>query len=245
VRLLAPLRETFSVIPARFRVLDLKTGLFFRTFYTGTAFANLSATTSGTRVEVGPEGLLRRNTEMTNRHTLKFSIFAAASAQWGSYPQNRYPDNRGRYDDRGLRDSVHRLDRLAKDFERDMDRALDRSRANGSNREDRINNQVHQFRDAVGDLKSRVGNGRDLNRSSNEARRVLQEADNLDRFARRGFDGRTSSEWSQIQQELRYISSVYGFGYGGYGRDDDWRRNDDRRRNDRTNDWWRRIPFPR
>jgi len=200
---------------------------------------------------------------MTNRHTLKFSIFAAAilalalpaaaSAQWGGYPQNRYPDNRGngRYDDRGLRDSVNRLDRLAKDFERDMDRALDRSRANGSNREDQINNQVHQFRDAVGDLKSRVGNGRDLNRSSNEARRVLQEADQLDRFARRGFDGRTSSEWSQIQQELRYISSVYGFGYGGYGRDDDWRRNDDRRRNDRNdrndrnNDWWRRIPFPR
>ena len=194
---------------------------------------------------------------MTNRHTLKFSIFAAAilalalpaaaSAQWGR--QDRYPDDRGygRYDDRGLRDSVQRLDRLAKDFERDMDRALDRSRANGSNREDQINNQVHQFRDAVGDLKSRVGNGRDLNRSSNEARRVLQEADQLDRFARRGFDGRTSSEWSQIQQELRYISNVYGFGYGGgYGRDDDWRRNDrNDRNNNRNNDWWRRIPIPR
>ena len=200
---------------------------------------------------------------MTNRHTLKFSIFAAAilalvlpataSAQWGR--QDRYPDNRGygRYDDRGLRDSVHRLDRLAKDFERDMDRALDRSRADGTNREDRINDQVHQFRDAVGDLKSRVGDGRDLNRSSNEARRVFQKADELDRFARRGFDGRTASQWSQIQQELRYISGAYGFGYGGgYGRDDDYRRNDDGRRNDRRNDrndrnsdWWRRIPFPR
>src|ERR1044072_3260603 len=170
---------------------------------------------------------------MTNRHTLKFSIFAAAilaldlpaaaSAQYGRYPD----DNRGygRYDDRGLKDSVQRLDRLAKDFERDIDRALDHSRANGSNREDQVNNQVHQFRDAV----------RDLKRSANEARRVLQEADDLDRFARRGFDGRTASEWSQIQQELRYISNVYGFGYGGgYGRDrdDDWRRND---RNDRNN----------
>ena len=196
---------------------------------------------------------------MTNRHTLKFSLFAAAilalclpvaaAAQWGGrYPQDRYPDDRGygRYDDRGLRDSVHRLDRLAKDFERDMDRALDHSRANGSRREDDINNRVHQFRDAVGDLKSRVGNGRDLNRSANEARRVLQEADDLDRFSRRGFDGRTASEWSQIQQELRYISSVYGFGYGGYGRDDDWRRNDrNDRNNNRNNDWWRRIPFPR
>src|SRR4026207_1618925 len=198
---------------------------------------------------------------MTNRHTLKFSLLAAAvlalslppaaAAQWGGYPQNRYPDNRdnGRYDDRGLRDSVHRLDRLSKDFERDMDRALDRSRVNGSRQEDRINDQVHQFRDAVGDLKSRVGNGRDLNRSANEARRVLQEADDLDRFSRRGFDGRTASQWSQIQQELRYISNVYGFGYGGgYGRDrdDDWRRDrNDRNNNRNNNDWWIRIPFPR
>ncbi len=201
---------------------------------------------------------------MTNRHTLKFSLFAAAilafclpaaaAAQWGGrYPQDRYPDDNrgnGRYDDRGLRDSVHRLDRLAKDFEKDMDRALDHSRTNGSRREDDINNQVRQFRNAVGDLKSRVGNGRDLNRSENEARRVLQEANDLDRFAgRRGFDGRTASEWSQIQQELRYISNVYGFGYGGgYGRDrdDDWRRNDrNDRNNNRNNDWWRRIPFPR
>jgi hypothetical protein len=193
---------------------------------------------------------------MTNRHTLKFSIFAAAilalalpaaaSAQWGRNDRGGY----GRYDDRGLRDSVQRLDRLSKDFERDMDRALDHSRANGSRREDQINNQIHQFRDAVGDLKSRVGNGRDLNRSENEARRVLQEADQIDRVARRGFDGRTNSQWSQIQQELRYISNVYGFGYGGgYGRDrdDDWRRdrNDRNDRNNRNNDWWRRIPFPR
>jgi len=192
---------------------------------------------------------------MTNRNTLKFSFFAAAilalalpsaaSAQWGRYPDDRDRGGYGRYDDRGLRDSVHRLDRLAKDFERDMDRALDRSRANGSRREDQINNQVHQFRDAVGDLKSRVGNGRDLNRSADEARRVIQEANELERVAR---IGRFTSQWSQIQHEVRYISDVYGFRYnGGYGRDDDWRRNDRRDRDRRNNndDWWRRIPFPR
>jgi hypothetical protein len=74
---------------------------------------------------------------MTNRHTLKFSIFAGAllalclpvvaAAQWGGYPDNRYPTSRnggnGGYDDRYLKDSVQRLDRLAKDFENDMDRA--------------------------------------------------------------------------------------------------------------------------
>src|SRR5215813_7312961 len=143
------------------------------------------------------------------RHTLKFSIFAAAlvalslpvvaAAQWGGYPQNRYPDDRnngryGRYDDRELKDSVHRLDRLAKDFEKDVDRALDHSRVNGTSREDRINDQVHRFRSSVGDLKSRVGNGRDLNRSADQARRVLQEGQQLDRFiGSRGLDSRVSS----------------------------------------------------
>ena len=198
------------------------------------------------------------------KHTLKFSIFAAAlfalslpvtaAAQWG----NRYPSDRGyrRYDERAVRDSVHRLDRLAKDFERDMDRALDRSRANGTDREDRINDQVHQFRDAVGDLKSRVGNGRDLNRSADEARRVFQEAQGIDRVTRR-FDDRVASRWNSIQRELEFLGDVYGFRYnGGYGRDDDYRRRDDdyrrrdddyrrnRDRNRNNNDWWRRIPFP-
>lgn len=208
---------------------------------------------------------------MVKRHTLKFSILGAAflalclpavaTAQWGRYPDNRYPDNRypdnrdyGRYDDRYLRDSAHRLDRLAKDFERDMDRALDRSRVNGSRREDAINDLVHDFRRAVGDFKSRVGNGRDLNRSANEARRVVQLADAVERQARpRWFDSRLASEWSQIQRELRTIENIYGFRGGfGRGRNDDIydRRNDDiyrdRRndRNNRNNDWLRRLPFP-
>jgi hypothetical protein len=196
------------------------------------------------------------------KHTLKFSIFAAAlvalslpvaaAAQWGGYPQNRYPDNRDngryRYDDRALHDSAKRLDRLAKDFERDMDRALDRSRVNGTNREDRINEEVHQFRRAASDFKSRVGNGRDLNRSAGEARRMLDEAQQVNRIARpRWFDSRLASEWSAIEQELRFVSDIYGYRYnggnnGGYGRDDDYRR--DRNNNRNNNDWWRRIPFP-
>ena len=102
-----------------------------------------------------------------------------------------------------------------------------------------------------------------MNRSADEARRVLDQGQQLDRVARpRWFDGGMVSQWSQIQQELRFIGDVYGFRYnGGYGRDDDWRRRNDRRdddyrrndrrdddyrRNDRNrDDWWRRIPFPR
>lgn len=201
---------------------------------------------------------------MTNRRTLSFSIFAAAilglclpalAAAQGGYGYPDYGRNRngnyGRYDERYLRDSIHRLDRLAKDFERDLDRALDRSRVDGTRREDRINAQGHDFRRAVSDLKSRFGNGRDLSRSRNEAERVLQEAQQFNRLGRSGAtDNRVASEWSQIQQELRIISDAYGINNGGFGvynpngRNDDYRRNIPNNRRTNNNDWWRRIPWP-
>lgn len=197
---------------------------------------------------------------MTNRRTLMFTIFAAAilalclpalAAAQGGYGYPDYGRNRngnyGRYDERYVRDSIHRLDRLAKDFERDLDRALDHSRVDGTQREDRINAQGHDFRRAVGRLKSAYGNGRDLNRSRDEAQRVLQEARQFDRIGRsRAMDNRVASEWSQIQRELGIISDAYGLGYnggynnGGYYPND---RNYPNNRN-RNNDWWRRIPLP-
>ena len=181
---------------------------------------------------------------MTNRRTMSFSILAAAflalclpmvaAAQWPDYGRNRDRNGQyGRYDERYVRDSVHRLDRLAKDFERQVDRSLDRSRRDGTRSEDRINDEARQFRNAVGNLKSRVGNGRDLNRSRNEAQRVLQEAQGLNRVGR--FNGQLASMWSQIQRELNIIADAYNLGYGSY-------RND---RGRSTNDpWYRRLPIP-
>lgn len=176
---------------------------------------------------------------------LALFVPAVASAQsWPDYRRNDpygRNDNYGRYDARYVRDSIHRLDRLAKDFERDMDRTLDRSRANGTRREDRLNNEARQFRNAVGNLKSSFGNGRDLNRSRDEAQRVLNEASRLDRLVGR-VGNQASYRWADIRRELNIISNAYGLGY--YGSNDDWRNN---RRNDNRNDipWWQRLPrFP-
>jgi hypothetical protein len=187
---------------------------------------------------------------------LAFSLPVLAAAQgtydpWGrnrdgDYRRDRNNGQYGRYDERYVRDAVQRLDRLAKDFERELDRDLDRSRENGSRHEDRVNNEARDFRYAVGNLKSRIGNGRDLNRSRNEAQRVLQEANRTERVARHHFDNyRLASQWSQIRQELRVISDIYGIGFyrndDGYGNS---RRNDDiYRRGPNSNDpWYRRIP---
>ncbi len=183
---------------------------------------------------------------MNNRRTFSFSILAAAlialSLPVLATAQGRYPDY-NRNEERFVRDSIHRLDRLSKDFERDLDRALDRSRRDGTRREDQINTVARQFRNSVSHLKSQFGNGRDLYRSRDEAARVLQVANQLERNTRpRWFDSRLSSEWSQIRRELNVIERAYGlYGYGNRnGRNDDWSRG---RRTDVP--WWQQIPFPR
>lgn len=174
-------------------------------------------------------------------------VLAAAQGTYDPWGRSRNDGRYGRYDQRYLRDSIHRLDRLAKNFERDLDRELDRSHEDGTRHEDRLNREARDFRNAVANLKSSFGNGRDLHRSRNEVQRVLQEANRTERVARHHFGNRRlASEWAQIRQELRIISDAYGIGYYGNGNDvyRNGRRNDDiYRRTPNNNDpWYRRIP---
>jgi hypothetical protein len=175
---------------------------------------------------------------------LALFVPVVASAQYGNDQWGR-PDYRRDRDNRYVRDSIQRLDRLAKDFEREVDRDLDRNRrVNGSRREDQINREAHDFRTTVGDLKSAFGNGRDMSRSSDEAQRVLRQANVVERMLPRQFaSSRLSSLWSQIRNELNVISNAYGYRGSIYG-DDDYGRG--RRQDNRNNvPWWQRLPgFP-
>jgi len=214
---------------------------------------------------------------MTNRRTFSFStlagailalclpVLAAAQGTYDPYGRNRdygrdgdyrrdrgYDDRYGRYDDRYLRDTIRRLDRLSRDFEREIDRDLDRSRENGTRHEDHLNADIKQFRRAVVDLKNAF-NERNLDSSADEAHRVLDTASHVEDRTNHHFDnGRLVSLWSQISQGLSVISDAYGIRGANHGENnrirrrnnnDDYRRNDDYRTN-RDNDWWRRIPWP-
>jgi hypothetical protein len=176
------------------------------------------------------------------------------------YNRDRYYD---RYDNRYLRDTINRLDRLAGDFQRDVDRTLDRSREDGSRHEDHLNADTRGFRQAVRDLKNRFGNGRDFSRSRDEASQVLDSAAHVEDSVEHHFNNqRLYSEWMAIRQELNVISDAYGLQGGNYGHNTDYRRDrrrgDDYYRRDRRDDdiyrrrdnrnnlpWWQRIPgFP-
>ncbi|HEV8588439.1 MAG TPA: hypothetical protein VGQ72_06160 [Pyrinomonadaceae bacterium] len=205
---------------------------------------------------------------------LALFIPAVASAQsrndpWGRPDYRRDDEYRrdrdyDRYDYRYLRDTINRLDRLAGDFQRELDRSLDRSREDGSRHEDHLNADTRGFRQAVRDLKNSFGNGRDLSRSRDEAGRVVDAAAHVEDSVEHHFNNqRLYSEWMAIREELNVISDAYDLQGGNYGHNTDYRRDrrqsdDDYYRRDRRNDdinrrrdnrnnvpWWQRIPgFP-
>jgi hypothetical protein len=164
----------------------------------------------------------------------------AASAQWGNNDRWGRDRNNGRYDNRTLRDVARRIDDRSGDFQRHLDSALDRSRIDDTRREDNINLMAAEFRNAASRFRNRVGDGRDYNRGTDEAQRLLQLGSRIDRvIGRVRLDSRTQSDWSQIRQDLRVLSIFYR---GAYDNDDYNRGRGNNRRNN-NNEWWRHLPF--
>lgn len=151
---------------------------------------------------------------------------AQGSNQWWQDRDNDRYLGRGnndfnRFRRERLRASARRISNLSRQFERDLDRSLDRSRIDGTIREDRINERAREFRFAAEELRDRLGYGRNLYSSTSAARNLLQLGSQIDRMMSRfRLDSRTESDWVQIRQELRVISDAYGFRNGdfGYGR---------------------------
>ncbi|MET0624465.1 MAG: hypothetical protein ABW250_15900 [Pyrinomonadaceae bacterium] len=126
---------------------------------------------------------------------------------------DRYGRRGGRlsdYERRQLRDLARRIDDRSRDLQRDVDRLLDNSRINGSNREDRINNEARDLRDAAGRFRSVAGDNDSLQSSRDEASRLLQQASQMSRFlGRTRLDSRTASDWNQLRSDLRTVANIY------------------------------------
>lgn len=164
------------------------------------------------------------------------------SAQWG----NGGYGNNGYYGD--IRGTLRDLKMRSRNFEKSVDR--DRSfRDAGYNNGGYYNRNAYgdlkklldRFGDAAGRLDSRYGNGRDLSRSSNEARNLLDLGSQADRMLYSfGNNGYWQGEWGQIQNELRIVANTYGMSYNGNYRYDPRNRNRNGNWGNRQNlpSWW-------
>ena len=158
------------------------------------------------------------------------------------------------YNTRNLRNVADRIKDRSKSLERNVDRLLDNSRVDGTRREDRINQDVREFRKAADRFRSRVDNdGRNSNRGYQEAQNLLQSANHAERMlARLRVDSRTYADWRDIKQDLRVVANAYGLSYNDYddgyyrngngGYDPRDSRNRDRRSGRNDDNWWRQLP---
>lgn len=171
---------------------------------------------------------------------LVLSLPAVASAQWrdDDYGNNRR--NNGNYN-RNLQSTVKNLKNRSNQFERRLDRELDRSRYDGRNREDRLNQLAEDFANAAQNLDNAYDKRRDYQNSYDEAQRVLQLGNQLDRvLSRARLNGNIQNDWSRIRQDLNVLANAYNY-------DNNNRNNRNNRRNRQGNnngDWRDRIPFP-
>ena len=164
---------------------------------------------------------------------LVLSLPIVASAQWRDNRRNDddYYGNSGY--NRNLQSTVRNLRNRSQQFERRVDRELDRSRYNGRNQEDRINDLADDFANAAQRLDNEYDNQRDYNSSRDEAQRVLQLGSQLDRIISRArFNSNIQNEWSRIRQDLQVLANAYGSNYNN-------RNNRGRNTNNRN-----QFPFP-
>ena len=184
---------------------------------------------------------------------LVVALPTVASAQWGGNNRDRDDDNYGRnggynrnggYGNNGyyngqLKSTIKRLKNDSKDFAKFVDRDLDNSLYNGSDREDRLNDLVKDFRNAANRLEDRFDE-RNINRTSGEVQNLLSIANQVDRaISRARLSYNVENYWNNIRYQLNDISNAYGYNYNNNNRNNRGRGN----RNG-NGDWRNRVPFP-
>ncbi len=118
---------------------------------------------------------------------------------------------RNRVDSQRTLRMVERLETNTDQFKSTLDRALDDSRLNGSNREDNINQYVRDFERATDSLKDQVNDG---DRAARAVREVVNRASRIDNIVQRrrlGQDAQRS--WAVVRRDVSSLASLYGTRY--------------------------------
>jgi len=136
---------------------------------------------------------------------LAIPVAVAAQRDYGYGRQGRY-----------LRDTINRLDNSSTQFARDVDREVNHNWMSiiGIRRDNFIRVDAAEFRRAVRDLSASF-DGRDLDRTSTEAQRVLDLGARLDRDTQRIDNYRLTSDWLAMRRDLQTIANAYGLSMRG------------------------------
>jgi len=126
-----------------------------------------------------------------------------------------------RLSDKDVEKIIHRIEQQSDSFRSSLDAALDKSRLDGSNREDDINSFVKEFDKQTKTLHDKFD---DHKSTAPDVQSVLERAVRIDSFMRRNrLSSRAQDDWSTLKVTLDELAAAYGvswrwFDYptGGY-----------------------------
>jgi len=112
-----------------------------------------------------------------------------------------------RLNDKEVKKLMAQLKKDTGKFRKSFDSSLDRSRLNGTNREDDINRFLKTYEDATERLYSRFKDNKSVGA---DVEAVLDGANEIDRFmTRRLANERAERDWDAVRQDLRRLAEAY------------------------------------
>lgn len=112
-----------------------------------------------------------------------------------------------RLTDREVEQILDRIERQSERFRSSLDSSLDRSRLDGTRREDDINAFIKDFNDEVKRLHDRFSDHKSV---AADVQSVLDRAARIDEFmSRNRIDGRAQEDWSRLRANLDELSQAY------------------------------------
>ena len=119
----------------------------------------------------------------------------------------------GRYYTKGdVERIIKRVEERSDAFRRVVDRSLDRSGIDGTNREDNINQQVKELENAIDTLRKDFDRAQTWEETREQVQRVRNEADDVNAIMMRGRwrrGGPVKGEWALVRVDLNKLLGVY------------------------------------
>lgn len=107
---------------------------------------------------------------------------------------------------------IKRVEERSDAFRKVVDRTLDRSALDGTNREDNINQQVKELENAIDKLRNDFKRANTWEETRGQVQTVMNEADEVNAIVRRGRwrrGGAVKSEWALVRADLNKLAGVY------------------------------------
>ena len=126
-------------------------------------------------------------------------LFLMCSAQYSRAQRPWYRGN--------VIDIIRELESDTDHFKSSLDKALDRSRINGTRKEDEINGYVKQFEEATDRLRNRA---EDRESAPGAVREVLNRGRSINRFmATHQLGADAEGDWARVRNDLNRLANAY------------------------------------